>query len=94
MGTFPVHPFPHTHIHHKQTTTHHYMAALTQGAISPRPLVPIFEPGTTSHPPAAAWLCAMQIFANLAIPHPCLKRRTSHIMARVSQHFVVGEHTP
>jgi hypothetical protein len=61
---------------------------------SPRPLVPIFEPGKVSHPSGAAWLCAKQLFANLANPHPCLMRRTSHIMARVPQHLAVGEHTP
>ena len=61
---------------------------------SPRPLVPIVEPGKSLHPPEAAWPSAIQIFANLAILHPSRWRRISHIMARVSQHFVFGERTP
>jgi hypothetical protein len=64
------------------------------GEISPRPLVPIGEPDQTPHPPAAAWLFAKQIFANLAIPHPSLSGGASRIMARVLQHLVVGQHTP
>ena len=87
--SFPPNPYP--------SQANHYPllpAALTRGGTSPRPLVPIFEPGTTSHRPAAAWRGAIQIFANLADPHTCLKRRTSHIMRRVFQHFVVGEHRP
>jgi hypothetical protein len=61
---------------------------------SPRPLVPIFEPSTTSRPPAAAWLFATQLFDNLSIPHSSLRRRPSRIMALVFQHLAVGEHTP
>ena len=69
-------------------------SALTQGGISPRPLVPTVEPDTASHPSAARLLGAIKIFANLANPHPCLMRPTSHIMARVPQHLAVGEHRP
>jgi hypothetical protein len=70
------------------------MSALIQGAISPRPLVPIFSFSTIAGSPVAAWLAGREIFANLAISHPCKTRRTSPIMARVSQHLVVGERAP
>ena len=54
---------------------------------SPRP---ISEPGTVSQ----GLPCAIQIFANLANLHPSRWRGTSHIMARVPQHLVVGERRP
>jgi hypothetical protein len=91
LSSYSPHPAP------VPSQANHYpllQSALTRGGTSPRPLVPIVEPGTGSHSRAAAWLGAIQIFANLAIPHPCLMRRTSHIMARVPQHLAVGEHSP
>lgn len=81
------HPYP--------SQANHYpllQVALTRGGTSPRPLVPIVEPGTASHPRAAAWPGAIQMFANLAILHPCRRRSSSRIMARILQHLVVGEY--
>jgi hypothetical protein len=90
MGAFlSPHPYP-SQANHDPSLP----GALIQGAASQCPLVCIFESGTAWRPPAAARLCADHIFANLANPHPSLRRRTSRIMARVLQHFVVGEHMP
>lgn len=92
-GLSPNSPCPHPYT----SQANHYLllqAALTRGGTSPRPLIPIFEPGTASHAPAAGWSGAIHLFANLANLHPSRPRRTSRIMARVFQHLAVGKHRP
>ena len=59
---------------------------------SPRPLVPILEPGSRLAPRCPA--CEMETFANLANPHPYQRQRVSYTMTRVFQHYVFGEHAP
>ena len=77
---------------HSYTDKPYWSHMLGRQNTSPRPLVPILEPGSRLAPRCPA--CEMETFANLANPHPYQRQRVSYTMTRVFQHYVFGKHAP